>query len=53
LTILRRVREWCTEFNVLFKLNTVVNRFNVDENMQEIVNEINPIRLIHWKRLNG
>ena len=44
LTILRRVRRWCDDFNVMFKLNTVVNKFNVDEDMNSSVEEINPVR---------
>ena len=45
LSILRRVRRYCDDFNVMFKLNTVVNKFNVDEDMIDNINEINPIRL--------
>jgi radical S-adenosyl methionine domain-containing protein 2 len=36
----------CKEFNVKFKLNTVVNQFNKDENMSEFVRRVDPIR---WK----
>ncbi|CAM9198230.1 unnamed protein product, partial [Ectocarpus fasciculatus] len=36
----------CKEFNVKFKLNTVVNSFNKHENMSALINEANPMR---WK----
>ena len=32
---LARVRSWCREYSVLFKLNTVVNKYNFQENMAE------------------
>ena len=32
---LQKVRAWCRDYNVLFKLNTVVNKFNFEENMTE------------------
>lgn len=44
LTILRRVRHWCDDYNVMFKLNTVVNKFNVDEDMNDNITAINPVR---------
>ena len=40
------VRKLCAEFNVLFKLNTVVNSFNVDEDMTSPVTALAPVR---WK----
>ncbi|XP_063713389.1 S-adenosylmethionine-dependent nucleotide dehydratase RSAD2-like [Symsagittifera roscoffensis] len=43
---LRRIRAWCREYQVLFKLNTVVNTYNVGENMCEQVQELQPCR---WK----
>jgi molybdenum cofactor biosynthesis enzyme MoaA len=43
---LRIVSEWCKEYNVLFKLNTVVNAHNKDEDMSEEVRDLAPIR---WK----
>jgi len=46
LEIVSRVRDLCKEYNVLFKLNTVVNTFNKDENMREAICSLNPIR---WK----
>ncbi|EFA09512.1 S-adenosylmethionine-dependent nucleotide dehydratase RSAD2 [Tribolium castaneum] len=41
-----KVRNWCEKYNVLFKLNTVVNTYNQNEDMCEQVSRINPIR---WK----
>ncbi|ESO82480.1 hypothetical protein LOTGIDRAFT_197923 [Lottia gigantea] len=43
---LHNVRKWCTEYQVAFKLNTVVNRFNKDEDMTKQIQELNPCR---WK----
>ena len=38
---LSRVRDWCREYSVLFKVNTVVNKHNYMEDMNE------NIRLVH------
>nr|CAD7460562.1 unnamed protein product [Timema tahoe] len=43
---LRRIRNWCGEYHVAFKINTVVNTFNVDEDMTQQIQQLNPIR---WK----
>lgn len=43
---LLRVRRLCTEYKVAFKLNTVVNTYNKDEDMAEAINQLNPCR---WK----
>ncbi|KAL1490086.1 hypothetical protein ABEB36_012829 [Hypothenemus hampei] len=43
---LRKIKDWCTEYNILFKINTVVNTYNKDENMSEEIIQLNPIR---WK----
>lgn len=40
------IREWCTEFNIKFKLNTVVNAYNFKEDMTEMVEKLGPFR---WK----
>ena len=40
------MRDWCEEYNVLFKLNTVVNKFNYQEDMVEPLKKLNPVR---WK----
>ncbi|RZB40861.1 radical S-adenosyl methionine domain-containing protein 2, partial [Asbolus verrucosus] len=41
-----RVRDWCQQYEILFKLNTVVNTYNKDENLCDHIRNINPIR---WK----
>ncbi|XP_050388611.1 S-adenosylmethionine-dependent nucleotide dehydratase RSAD2 [Patella vulgata] len=46
LTSLYQVRDWCTEYKVAFKLNTVVNTYNIDEDMAVSVESLNPCR---WK----
>lgn len=43
---LKKIRHWCSKYNVLFKINTVVNTYNKDENMIHEINDLNPIR---WK----
>eukprot|EP00050_Salpingoeca_kvevrii_P010148 m.6873 g.6873 ORF g.6873 m.6873 type:complete len:377 (-) comp2671_c0_seq1:37-1167(-) len=44
--IARRVSDWCTQYGVVFKLNTVVNQLNWQEDMIEAVRELQPSR---WK----
>lgn len=43
---LRRVRRWCRERNILFKLNTVVCAYNHDEDLTTSLLELDPYR---WK----
>ena len=43
---MRKVHQWCLDYNVYFKINSVINAFNVEENMSELIMELNPIR---WK----
>ncbi|KAL0969353.1 hypothetical protein UPYG_G00225990 [Umbra pygmaea] len=43
---LLKVREWCRQYKVAFKINSVINTFNVDEDMTEKITELNPVR---WK----
>jgi len=43
---LARVRSWCVDYNVLFKLNTVVNSHNWEEDMIAEVRYLQPVR---WK----
>ncbi|KAH3720912.1 hypothetical protein DPMN_063823 [Dreissena polymorpha] len=45
---LRSVRRLCADYKVAFKLNTVVNTHNKDENMVEEIMQLNPCR---WKCL--
>ena len=40
------IRELCKEFNIIFKLNTVVCSYNKDENMVENIKKLDPYR---WK----
>uniref|UniRef100_A0A4W5PNX4 Radical S-adenosyl methionine domain containing 2 n=1 Tax=Hucho hucho TaxID=62062 RepID=A0A4W5PNX4_9TELE len=41
-----KVREWCRKYKVAFKINSVINTFNVDEDMRENITKLNPVR---WK----
>lgn len=41
-----KIREWCKDYNVLFKINSVINTFNYNEDMTEFIQELDPIR---WK----
>ncbi|XP_039604789.1 radical S-adenosyl methionine domain-containing protein 2 isoform X1 [Polypterus senegalus] len=43
---LYKVQSWCKKYKVAFKLNTVVNSYNVQENMSDHIRELAPIR---WK----
>ncbi|XP_059516591.1 S-adenosylmethionine-dependent nucleotide dehydratase RSAD2 isoform X2 [Myotis daubentonii] len=45
---LRKLRRWCREYRVAFKINSVINRFNVDEDMRAHIQELNPVR---WKEV--
>uniref|UniRef100_A0A8C7F465 Radical S-adenosyl methionine domain containing 2 n=1 Tax=Oncorhynchus kisutch TaxID=8019 RepID=A0A8C7F465_ONCKI len=41
-----KVRDWCQKYKVAFKINSVINIFNVDEDMRENITKLNPVR---WK----
>ncbi|KAI4889549.1 hypothetical protein NFI96_033118 [Prochilodus magdalenae] len=41
-----KVRNWCKEYKVAFKINSVINTFNVHEDMTERIASLNPVR---WK----
>uniref|UniRef100_A0A663E4R2 S-adenosylmethionine-dependent nucleotide dehydratase RSAD2 n=1 Tax=Aquila chrysaetos chrysaetos TaxID=223781 RepID=A0A663E4R2_AQUCH len=43
---LHKLRQWCREYGVAFKINSVINRFNVEEDMNEQIKALNPVR---WK----
>lgn len=43
---LYKIRNWCRQYKVAFKINTVVNTFNVDEDMRENITNLDPVR---WK----
>jgi len=46
LSQLKRVRQWCDEYGVPFKINSVINVHNVDEDMGAAIMELRPKR---WK----
>ena len=41
-----KIRDWCRTFNIKFKLNTVVNRLNFNEDMASHIERLAPFR---WK----
>ncbi|XP_053141823.1 radical S-adenosyl methionine domain-containing protein 2 [Hemicordylus capensis] len=43
---LQKLKKWCQDYSVAFKINSVVNRFNIEEDMNEQIKALNPIR---WK----
>ncbi|XP_004644649.1 radical S-adenosyl methionine domain-containing protein 2 [Octodon degus] len=43
---LQKLHKWCKEYKVAFKINSVINRFNVEEDMREHIQALNPVR---WK----
>jgi radical S-adenosyl methionine domain-containing protein 2 len=43
---IKRAAALCHKYKIMFKLNTVVNSFNHEEDMSALVNEIRPMR---WK----
>lgn len=43
---LYRIAEWCRKYGVMFKVNTVVNKLNVGEDMNRHIAELRPFR---WK----
>lgn len=43
---LYKIRRWCANYKVAFKINTVVNTFNVDEDMRDNIKMLDPVR---WK----
>lgn len=46
LKCLQNIRDWCRKYHVAFKINTVVNVYNVGEDMNENIRELAPVR---WK----
>lgn len=38
------VRKLCETYNIYFKINTVVNTYNQDEDMTDDIMKLNPIR---------
>jgi radical S-adenosyl methionine domain-containing protein 2 len=46
LVFVKQVARWCQQYNVMFKLNTVANHFNIHTDMSAFINELSPMR---WK----
>ncbi|XP_041809496.1 radical S-adenosyl methionine domain-containing protein 2 [Chelmon rostratus] len=43
---LYKIRDWCQRYTVAFKINSVINTLNVDEDMAENITQLGPVR---WK----
>nr|XP_003215459.1 PREDICTED: radical S-adenosyl methionine domain-containing protein 2 [Anolis carolinensis] len=43
---LHKLKQWCQRYGVAFKINSVINRFNMEEDMNEQIRALNPVR---WK----
>ncbi|KAJ9576892.1 hypothetical protein L9F63_006510 [Diploptera punctata] len=43
---LMEIRDWCHKYRVAFKINTVVNTYNLHEDMTKEISVLNPVR---WK----
>jgi len=43
---MEKIRSWCYTYNVLFKINSVINTHNINEDMNHNILRLNPIR---WK----
>ncbi|KAM4693503.1 S-adenosylmethionine-dependent nucleotide dehydratase RSAD2 [Discoglossus pictus] len=43
---LLKIRKWCRDYTVAFKINSVINSYNVHEDMTTEISMINPVR---WK----
>lgn len=43
------VKNWCNKYHVAFKINSVVNTHNWEEDMSQDILELNPVR---WKVRN-
>jgi len=41
-----RLRELCKKYDIKFKINSVINRYNFDEDMRGTIEQIKPFR---WK----
>lgn len=39
-----KIRDWCEDFGIKFKLNTVVCRLNYKEDMNSVVHQVRPFR---------
>ncbi|XP_073529074.1 S-adenosylmethionine-dependent nucleotide dehydratase RSAD2 [Phyllobates terribilis] len=43
---LMKIRQWCCDYNVAFKINSVINSYNVEDDMKAEITMISPVR---WK----
>lgn len=43
---LYKIRGWCQQYRVAFKINSVINTFNMDEDMTQQITQLSPVR---WK----
>ncbi|XP_069584154.1 S-adenosylmethionine-dependent nucleotide dehydratase RSAD2 [Ranitomeya imitator] len=43
---LMKIRQWCCDYNVAFKINSVINSYNVEDDMRDEIIMISPVR---WK----
>ncbi|XP_053701681.1 radical S-adenosyl methionine domain-containing protein 2 [Synchiropus splendidus] len=43
---LYKIRNWCQQYKVAFKINSVINTFNIEEDMSANITQLNPVR---WK----
>ncbi|KAF6721835.1 Radical S-adenosyl methionine domain-containing protein 2 [Oryzias melastigma] len=43
---LYKIRSWCQQYKVAFKINSVINTFNIDEDMTDQIQQLDPVR---WK----
>ncbi|XP_060611018.2 S-adenosylmethionine-dependent nucleotide dehydratase RSAD2 [Anolis sagrei] len=43
---LHKLKQWCQRYGVAFKINSVINQFNMEEDMNEQIKALNPVR---WK----
>ena len=43
---LKMISQWCLEFNIKFKINSVINNLNWNEDMNYMIQELSPFR---WK----
>ncbi|GAM28399.1 hypothetical protein SAMD00019534_115750 [Acytostelium subglobosum LB1] len=41
-----KIKEWCDKYRVVFKINSVINKFNKDEDMTDHIKQLDPKR---WK----
>jgi len=46
LTFIKQAKLLCQKYSIQFKINTVVNRFNWEEDMRNYITELDPMR---WK----